>query len=181
MLKGMAGNPHLAKQYVTLEKEINSLSAELRNLRREYSENTALLQGLTRRLERLKAGGQDDPHTHIRHLAVPDDPGQMLRFNRLAETWAAVSLSLLMFALAALIFFVPGYIWVGLVMVLILFFVTESFLRGVFVQTVGRITLILAMLAALILFFHFWKWIIVAALLAMGISLMMHRLRELTG
>jgi ABC-type multidrug transport system permease subunit len=33
----------------------------------------------------------------------------------------------------------------------------------------------------LILFFHFWKWIILGALLAMGISLMVQRLRELTG
>ena len=41
--------------------------------------------------------------------------------------------------------------------------------------------LILAMLASVILFVHFWKWIILAALLVMGISLMVQRLRELTG
>ena len=45
----------------------------------------------------------------------------------------------------------------------------------------GRITLILAMMTALILFIHFWKWIIVGALVTMGISLMVQRLRELTG
>jgi uncharacterized membrane protein len=180
-LKGMEGNPHLAKQYAVLEKEINTLSAEVRNLRREVSENIALLQGLTRRLERMKAGGQDDPRLHIRHLAEPDDPTQVLRFDRAAETWAAISLSLLMFAFAALIFFTPRYIWAGLVIILILFVVAESFLRGAFVHTVGRITLILAMITLLILLFHFWKWIIVAALVAMGISLMYHRLRELTG
>ena len=180
-LKGMEGNPHLAKQYGVLEKEIDRLSADVRNLRREHPENISLMEGLTWRLESLKAGRQDDPHTHIRHLAVPDDPGQVLRFDRLAQTWAAISLSLLMFAIAALIFFAPRYIWVGLIMILILFVVTESYLRGAFVQTVGRITLILAMLTTLILFFHFWKWIILAALVAMGISLMVQRLRELTG
>jgi uncharacterized membrane protein len=37
------------------------------------------------------------------------------------------------------------------------------------------------MITLLILLFHFWKWIIVVALVAMGISLMYHRLRELTG
>jgi hypothetical protein len=180
-LKGMEGNPHLARQYGALEKEISALSAEVRSLRRESLENIALLQGLTRRLERMQAGGQDDPRLHIRHLAVPDDSTRVLRFDRAAETWAAVSLSFLMFAIAALIFFAPRYIWAGLGIILILFVVAESFLRGAFVQTVGRITLILAMITALILFFHFWKWIIVAALLAMGISLMVQRLRELTG
>jgi hypothetical protein len=179
--KGMEGNPHLSKQYATLEKEINSLSTEVRNMRREVSENTILLQSLGSRLEQLGAGRQDDPHAHIRHLAVPDDPTQVLRFDRAAETWAAVSLSLLLFAVAALILFAPGYIWAGLGIILILFVVAESFLRGAFVQTVGRITLLLAMITALILLVHFWKWVIVGALVVMGISLMIQRLRELTG
>ena len=179
--KGMEGNPHLAKQYNALEKEINTLSTDVRNLRREYSENIALLQGLTRWLDRVKAGGKDDPRAHIRHLAQPDDPSQVLRFDRAAETWAAISLSLLMFTIAALIFFAPKYIWVGLAIILILFVVAESFLRGAFVQTVGRVTLILAMVTALILLVHFWKWITVVVLVVMGISLMYHRLRELTG
>ena len=51
-LKAMEGNPHLAKQYAALEKEIDAFSNEVHALRREHSENTALLQGLTRRLER---------------------------------------------------------------------------------------------------------------------------------
>jgi hypothetical protein len=179
--KGMEGNPHLAKQYAALGKEINTLSNDVRALRRESSENTALLQGLTRRLERMRLGRQDDPRAHIHNPAVPDDPSLALRFNRAAETWAAVSLSLLLFVVAGLIFFDPHSTWVDLAIILILFFVADSILRRAFVQTVGRITLILAMLAAVILFLHFWKWIILAALLVMGISLMVQRLRELTG
>jgi hypothetical protein len=177
----MEGNPHLAKQYLALEKEINTLAAEVRAHRRQLQENTALLEGLTRQLGRKRAGEKDDPRAHIRNLAVPDDPSQVLRFDRAAETWAAVSLSLLLFAVAALIFFAPGYTWAGLGVILLLFVVAESFLRGAFVQTVGRITLLLAMISSLILFFHFWKWIIVFTLLAMGVSLMVNRLRELTG
>ncbi|PIZ25688.1 MAG: hypothetical protein COY47_04555, partial [Chloroflexi bacterium CG_4_10_14_0_8_um_filter_57_5] len=73
------------------------------------------------------------------------------------------------------------YVWAGLTIIFLLFLVAESILRGAFVQTIARITLILAMVAALILFFHFWKWIIVAALLTTGAFLMFQRLRELTG
>jgi uncharacterized coiled-coil protein SlyX len=179
--RGMDGNPHLAKQYAALEKVITTLSAEVRALRREHSENTALLQGLTQQLGRMKTGGQDDPRIHIHHLAVPDDPTQVLRFDRAAETWAAISLSLLLFTIAAFIFFAPKYIWAGLAIIFILFLVAESILRGAFVQTIGRVTLVLAMVAAVILFFLFWKWIIVGALLTIGIFLMYQRLRELTG
>jgi hypothetical protein len=178
---GMEGYPHLVKQYDALEKEINLLSAGVRGLRRESFENTALLQGLTAALERLHAGKQDDPQAHIHHLAVPDDPTEVLRFDRAAETWAAISLSMLLFVIAGLIFVAPMYIGASLVFILILFVVAESILRGAFVQTVAKITLILAMVAALILFIHFWKWIIVVALVATGISLMYQRLRELTG
>jgi hypothetical protein len=179
--KAMEGNPHMAKQYVALDKGINNLSAEVRALRREQSENTALLQGLNRRLELIRAGDQDNPRAHIHDLAVPDDPTLVLRFDRAAETWAAVSLSLLLFVVASLTFFAPGYLWASLAVILILFVVLESILRGAFVPTVGRVTLILAIISAVILFLHFWKAIIVVALLTMGISLMYHRLRELAG
>ncbi len=180
-MKGMEGNPHLAKQHAALEKRISGLAGEVKGLRRERSENTALLQGLTQQLERLDAGEQDDPRAHIRHLAEPDKPTQAFRFDRAAETWAAISLSLLLFAIAGLIFFAPQFVWAGLTIIFLLFLVAESILRAAFVQTIARITLILAMLAALILFFHFWKWIIVAALLTTGAFLMFQRLRELTG
>ncbi len=140
-----------------------------------------MYQGLIQRLLQLRSGIKDDPRAHIHHMAIPDDPGQILRFTRAAETWAAISLSLLLFSIAALIFFAPNYIWIWLSLILILFFVTESILRGAFVQTVAKITLVLAMVASVIILFHFWKWIIVGILLAVGISLMYQRLRELTG
>jgi hypothetical protein len=70
---------------------------------------------------------------------------------------------------------------VGLGNILILFLVAEAILRGAFIQTVAHITLILATITLLILLIHFWKWIIVGALVIMGISLMYNRLRELTG
>jgi hypothetical protein len=180
-MKGMEGNPHLAKQYAALEKESVMLSNEVRALRRESSENTALLQGLARRLEQMRSGRQEDARAHIHNPAVPDDPTETLRFDRAAETWAAVSLSLLLFVVAGLIFFTPHSPWADLAIILILFFAADSILRRTFVQTVGKITLILAMLAAVILFLHFWKWILLAALLVMGVSLMVQRLRELTG
>ena len=75
----------------------------------------------------------------------------------------------------------PHYLWAGLAVVLIVFVVIELILRGAFVETVAWITLLLAMIAGVILFIHFWKWIILAVLLVMGVSLMVQRLKELTG
>jgi len=180
-LKGMEGNPHLAKQYAAQEKKVKTLAEEVRGLRREQSENRALLQGLSEQCQRMEAGVKDDPRAHIHHLATPDKMNDVFRFDRAAEMWAAISLSLLLFIIAALIFFAPRYLWAGLGIISLLFLVAESILRSAFVETVSRITLILSMVTALILFFHFWKWIVVSALLAIGAFLMYQRLRELTG
>jgi ABC-type multidrug transport system fused ATPase/permease subunit len=180
-LKGMEGNPHLAKQHAALEKSINQLAEEVKSLRREHSENLALLQSLTARLERLKAGGQDDPRAHVRHLAEPVKESRTFRNEHAAETWAAISLSLMLFAIAALVFFPVRYMWAGVAIIVILFLVADSVLRGAFIQTIGQITLVLAMLATLILLFHFGKWVLAAGLVVIGVSLMVQRLRELTG
>jgi hypothetical protein len=179
-LKGMEDNPHLAKQYAALEKEIVLLAEEVRKLRRERSENSTLLQGLNFRLNQLRAGNTGNPRGHIRHLATPVQAVEA-RYSHAAEHWAAISLSLVLFAVAALVFFVPKYFWPGLGVILIIFLVLESILRGAFVTTVSRITLVLALVAAFILFFHFWKYVIVGTLVAMGVYLLLERLRELTG
>lgn len=179
-LKGMEGNPHLARQYAALEKQINSLVGEVRGLRREHFENSALLQGLTQRLERLRLGLKDDPRAHIHRLAMPAKATQV-RFDRAAETWAAISLSMLLYGIVALVFIAPGYLWAGLAAISILFVVIESILRGAFIHTVTVITTLLALLAVFILFFHFWRWILLALLLGIATFLMLQRLRELAG
>ena len=179
-LKGMEGNPHLAKQHTTLEKELNVLAQEVRGLRREHSENAALLQGLSERLRRLQQGLKDGPHAHIAHMAMPVKTA-LLRFDRVGEAWAAISLSLLLFGVVALVFLAPQYLWGGLAIITLLFVVLESILRGAFVQTVGQITALLAMISGLILLFHFWKMILIGALLAVALFLLLQRLRELTG
>ena len=69
----------------------------------------------------------------------------------------------------------------GLAIIMLLFVVTESILRGAFIQTVGQLTALLAVIASVILFLHFWFWILIGALLATATFLLVQRLRELTG
>jgi len=177
-LKGMEGNPHLAKQYASLKKQKDSLVGEVRSLRLEHFENTALLQGLTGRLEHMKQGIQDDPRAHIDHLAVPVVTARM-RFHHATQTWAAISQSLLLFGIVALMILTPKYLIAGLLILTILIVAVESILRGAFVQTVGSITIFLAMVSAVILFIHFWYWILIGVLLVTAFFLMAQRLREI--
>src|SRR5262249_21658145 len=83
-LQAMQGNSHLSLPYDELELQTNQLAAQVKTLRREQSENDALLSTLARRAEKLRAGIPDDPRAHIQHLGKPVSTKQM-RFNRLAE------------------------------------------------------------------------------------------------
>lgn len=179
-LKGMEGNPHLAKQYRALEKKMDALGDEVKNLRREQAENAALLQGLGEQRKRLSLGQKDNPLAHTTHIAMPVKMAQ-LRFDRVGEAWAALSLSLLLFGIVALIFLDPQHLLAELAIITLVFVTLEAFLRGAFIQTLGQITALLAMICGLILVIHFGFWIIIGGLLAIALFLMLQRLREMTG
>ena len=138
-LKSMEGNPHLAKQHSAMRRRMTALAEEVRSLRREYSENFALLESLTIRLEHQRRGMRDDARAHIRHLATAA-PSTRHRFDRLGEAWAAVSLSLLLFSVVGLLFLAPRYLAAGLAITTILFVMIESVLRRAFIQTVSEVT-----------------------------------------
>jgi membrane-bound ClpP family serine protease len=103
------------------------------------------------------------------------------RFDRAAEAWAAISLSLLLLGIVVLVLFAPNYLAIGLAIITLLFVVTESVLRAAFIQTIGQITALLAIISAIILVIHFWSWLLMGALVAVAVFLLWQRLRELTG
>lgn len=177
-LESMEGNPHLAGQHAKLESEVAELAGGLKVLRREHSENEAALEGLTRRLEGMRDGRRDDARAHIRQGAEPVPPTRM-RFYRVAELWAAFSLSLLLVGVVALIELTPGYAWAGAIVLLIALVLGESILRATFVRTVNRVAVILALVATVILLLHFWESVLVGGLIALAAFLILQRVREL--
>jgi hypothetical protein len=174
------GNPHLAKQDAALQKQMTVLADELRGLRREHSENAALLEGLVRELEWTRRGLRDDARAHIHHLIMPDKTAGR-RFQRLGETWAAISLSVLLFGIVLMLVVAPRFLGAGLAVITLLFVVLESVLRRAFIHTVSELTALLALIASLILLVHFWHWILIGVLLAVATFLLFQRVHELTG
>lgn len=179
-LNSMQGNPHLAKEFALLNRKITALADEVRSLRREHSENGALQESLTSQLQLRRSGLRDDPRAHIHHLIMPDKESRP-RFDRVAEAWAAISLSVLLFGLVAFLLLAPRFLAAGLVGMTVLFVVMESILRRAFIRTVSELTALLAIIASVVLVLQFWYWILIGGLLAVAIFLLLQRLRELTG
>jgi hypothetical protein len=177
-LRSMQGSPHLAAQHEQLVGRMAEQTAKVKDLRRERAENEAILEGLQRRIERRRAGLADDPRAHIRHPMEPV-PRAAMRFNRAAEVWAAISMSLLLVGLAVLIIVAPGDVWAAIVVLVIAFVVGESILRGTFRRTVNRVAVILALVAAAVLFVHVWKLAFVGLLVGLAAFLVYQRFREL--
>ena len=177
-LQSMQGSPHLAPEAGALEAEVDVQAAEVRGLRRERSENDAVVEGLRLRIERRRAGEVGDPRAHIKHAAAPV-PESKMRFDHAAELWASISVSLLLIGLAVLILAAPSNVWAETIVLVLAFVVGESVLRGTFVRTVNRLAVLAALVAVVVLFVQFWKLTLVALLAALAAFLLYQRLREL--
>lgn len=177
-LRAMQGNPFLQIPYDNLQLEVNKLSEKVKTLRREQSENEAQLGTLKRRVEKLRAGIPDDPRAHITHLGKPVSTSRM-RFNRLAETWAAISISALLIGLVLIFVFEPRFLLAGGVVIIVAFILLESILRGTYVETINTLAVILAVIGVGVLVFYYWQPMIIIALVAAAIFLLFQKLREL--
>lgn len=177
-LEALKNNPHLARRHATLTKNVETLANEVKSLRRQRAENGVLRESLTLRLKRLQAGQRDNPRAHIQHLGTPASPRE-LRFNRLAEGWAALSVSLLLILVVALLIFAPTQVLGGLVVLAVVFVLLESIFRGTFTSTVTTIALVLALIASGVLIVTFWWQILVVGFVAAGALLLWENIREL--
>jgi hypothetical protein len=157
--------------------KILALRAEVTQLRKDYSEDEAVLRALHRKLDRETAGVRDDPRAHIRNLAEPVAQEEV-RFNRTVEAWGAVSLILILLGIVALLVFARSHLWIGLLVMAIALVLIESVLRGHYGRTVSNIAAFLAIVSAFIVFFHYWFWIVVGVLVGLAVFLMIQKLRE---
>ncbi len=175
---GMEGNPNLRSRYLQLADDTVALREGLRELQRELTENEAVLGAMRQRIAALKAGQRADARAHITQLAQPVQPAA-IRLNRVAEAWGAVSLSLILFAIIALLILARGHLWIGLLVMVGAVLLLEAVLRGHYVRTVGTVAALLALFSAVLLVIHFWLWVIVAILGGVALFLMVQKLREL--
>lgn len=177
-LQAMRGNPHLAARYETLDVQVNILSETVRSLRREQSENAVLLAALSLRAAKLQRGDPDDPRAHIAHLAEPVSLARM-RFNRFAEFWAAISISVMLIVIALLALFAPSLILGGMIVLVVSFVLLESILRGTYTATINAIAVGLALVGLGVLIVLYWREALVIGLLVAAVFLLLQKMREL--
>ena len=138
---------------------------------------TAIAAG-ERRVTELRAGLVDDPRAHLHHAAVPEPPDVTKR-RRLAETWAALSVGLLVASLAVIIWFRILSPVAAIVVLFGIYLAIESFFRKDVAKLILRLSLVLAGITMLILAVTFLRELLLVALGALGLLLIADNVGEL--
>ena len=174
--KGMEGKPHLAKKHAVLGAELRSKANELTAVRKELSQNRVVLDGLSQRLKEIESGSPTDPQAHIHQRASPVPASAV---SRAVEMWAALSIALMFFGVAALLIWSPQAILPGIVVLVVAFGLVESLLRRTFAASVGNVALLLALVTLIYLGIAFWQIALAGLFVVVGAILILQRLREL--
>ncbi|GIV77910.1 hypothetical protein FKZ61_001380 [Litorilinea aerophila] len=174
----MRTQPHLHRLYQEHQRRIAELSAELDQLRAQAAQERALLAALEQHEARLRAGDRGPAREHIRRAHRPASE-QRLRLSRLAEIWAAVSISVTMVGFVALVYLARHYLVFGLTTIIALFTFIEAGFRGQLLRLVVSLTIGLAVVASLVLLYEFFWQVITLTVLVVGLYIMWENLREL--
>jgi hypothetical protein len=176
--EAMVGLPHMSHLYTDHQKKIAALSEEVQSLRAQAASEEDILRALQDHAERLSRGELGSGRAHIRHAQRPaSDEG--LRLGRLAETWSAISIGLVMLGFVGILLFARHFLLFGLVaMISFIVFVEASFRRQV-VRLINSLTIGLAIVATFILLYEFFWTIVVTGVILAGVYIMWENVREL--
>ena len=129
------------------------------------------------RLAALRAGRLDDPRLHLHHASEPEPPA-VTRRRAFGEAWAAVSVGLLIAVLAVIVWFRILPPPTAIVVLLGSYLVIESFFDRNIMELVLRITIVLALISAIIIAVAYLRELFLAGLLALGVLLVFDSLGE---
>jgi hypothetical protein len=177
-LAAMRDRSHLDAPYQEGTKRVAELSGELDRLRGKLATDEAVSESLTEYAGRLRAGVRDQARAHISRAHRPASEEE-LRVSRVAEAWAAISVSLMLISFVVIAMFEREHLISMLVFSIAFFAFVEAGFRGRLVNLVSSANIGLAVVATLIIIYEFFWQLVVAAVLVIGLYVLWDNLREL--
>ena len=169
-----------AARHAAIEKQLEEGTAELGALEASRQELQAAIGELEAARGRTARGDRGDPRAHIRRSHEPQPPGE-LRASRLAETWAAVSVGLLLLAAALLLKFEGTNAAGALIALVAGAVIVDSILQRKIVGLLLNATIVLAAVTAGVLAWEFAWQIILVLMVGVALVIMRDNLRKLWG
>jgi hypothetical protein len=169
--------PQMRLRVAAVRRQARQVEQALDRFKRERATNAEVLEELDNESARLARGDYGSPRDHLHAPQLPASTDD-LQLSRLAETWSAISIGVLLVGTVALALF--SLRWeTGLLAMLGIYAFIEALFRRQIQEFVRRITVGLAIIAALVLLYQFfWPVIGVLALFA-GLLVIVENVREL--
>ena len=177
-LAAMRDRSHLDAPYQEGTRRVAELSGELNRLRGKLATDEAVSESLAEYAGRLRAGERDQARAHISRAHRPASEDE-LRVSRVAEAWAAISVSLMLISFVGIAMFEREHLISMLVFSIAFFAFVEAGFRGRLVNLVSSANIGLAVVATLIIIYEFFWQLVVAAVLVIGLYVLWDNLSEL--
>jgi hypothetical protein len=174
----MRDRSHLDAPYEEGSRRVAELSREVDELRARLATDEVVSESLKDYADRLEAGERDPARAHISRAHRPASDAE-LRVSRVAEAWAAVSVSLMLISFVGIALFERQHLISMLVVSIALFAFVEAGFRGRLVNLVSSANIGLAVVATLVILYEFFWQLVVAAVLIVGLYVLWDNLREL--
>jgi hypothetical protein len=170
--------PDLEDIYRTSRTQIQGLSGELNELRRQLTEEEAKLDAFAHQVERYKHADFGSPRAHL-HRPLEPASAANLRLGKLAEIFAAMSIGLTMIGIVLIGVFANHYLLFGVSILVAVLIVVEAGFRRRLESLVTGLVIGLAIISAIILIYEFFWQIVVGVVLIAGLYVMWENLREI--
>jgi uncharacterized membrane protein len=131
-------------------------------------------------LARIRAGEWGDPRSHLQHEHHPI-PAEETRYGILIEVRSAISVSLLLIATIGLIYLGILSVWFAIVVVIGAYAFVEAAFQRRLTTLLLRLTLILAVIGAIVLGVTYAVQTVVVLLIALAGVILLDNVRELRG
>lgn len=176
--QAMHSHAHMQKQYRKHQDLISELTKDIRKLRAIIAEDTDLQKAVGQFSKAMKAGYAGESRKHLKRPHAPSEEIK-LRFSRLAEAWAAMSIGLALIAFVGIALFASSYLLLGAFIILVVVIVVEAVFRGRLNRLANILTGMLAIGAAGILIYEFFLNFLIVVILIAGGFILWENLREL--
>lgn len=152
----------------------------LRALMQRRAELIQTAEAIQLHIERIEAGDLGDPTSHIRQFHVPLTKEE-LHESRLAETWAAVSVGLLLLGFVGIVVFFPQVWLIAAGGMVVAFVAIDAALRRKLVDVLVGGSVVLALISLGVLLYEFFLEAVVVVFVLLSLLIIIDNFRELRG
>jgi membrane-bound ClpP family serine protease len=173
----MRGVPAERARHVALQRQLQEGSAELERRKAERAANEIAQERCAALQARVAAGDFGDARAHLRRPSMPSSPADV-RLGKLASVWSAVSVGVLLLAVAVLSYF-SGLLAPGIVALLGVYGFFEALFHRSVQEWLARLVVALAVVTVLVLLLRFFQPVVLGAVVLMGLFIIVENVREL--